>query len=336
VLISTKSEINFRIGHNPAANGTYHLLLQPIAEPSGAEFVARYPRQALRLAFRKTAYFWGILRDPWTVPAGAGPAVSRALLNRLPFGWILALVRGGAVAVLFASGLVMLRKRHDLWPVPATVLAVMAVHIAYFASHRFSVPVLPHIYLVAALPLAAAVRRALASQRALAGAACAAVLAAGAQWLWVPGVFRVEAEALEGIQAVNTPDPRASRGTARFASAAGGPRSIAFLPYEAFPRGAYALRVHARTEACGTPSLPAIAVSVLDSAGRARFRDVFTAGDLCTRGNFRVENSPGLLRSDAVVSLAVETLGAVDVWIDRIEVMYGYARRRDVPARPAP
>ena len=333
VFISDKSEMNLRIGNNAAANGTYHVQLRPIEEPSGWTFITERPMQTLRLALRKILYFWGLLRDPWTVPHPSAVVVSRALLNQVPFEWTVAVARGGALAALFLVGLLTLRRSVEVWPLPALVLTIMSVHVVYFASQRFAVTVQPQIYILAAAALASGVRRILASGRAAIGATVLSVLwVIVAQSFWFPGAYRVEGAALEGLLAENRPDARASHGTARFAAAVAGPRPIAFLAGEAFPRGALAVRVYARATDCSHPSAPALAVSVRHADRMPWVKDAFTVGDLCRTPGYNVVMTHAILRDDEVIYVSVETLAAVDVWVDRVEILFGYRQLRQLPA----
>ena len=151
IFISEKSDLNLRIGNNPAANGAYHLQLRPILEPSGWRFIRENPGAAGRLALRKVMYFWGLARDPWTVPHRSAVVLSRALGSLVPFHWVLTLARGGILTILFIAGAIVLLRMHrpGLWVLPAVVLAIMGCtypctshrsDLRFRCSLRFTVP----------------------------------------------------------------------------------------------------------------------------------------------------------------------------------------------------
>jgi 4-amino-4-deoxy-L-arabinose transferase-like glycosyltransferase len=330
VLISNKSDVNLRIGNNPNANGTYHLLLESIAEPSGWAYIHTEPARSLRLAVRKTLYFWGVLRDPWTVPQPAAPLVSRAILNAVPYAWTVAFVRGGAMLALFTAGSILLCKRTSLWPIPLVVIAVLGVHIVYFGSHRFSIPVRGQIDIVAAAALAFIVRAAFNHRAVRLAAGMALAWGLVAQLLSSPGAYALEAEELEGIQAADAVDPLAANGYARVA-AAGGARPIAFLSGEALPRGSFVVRVYARTSDCTQPAATALTLRVRRELAKVIAKDIVTVGDLCRVRGYSAIDSPGILRRDDILDVEVSTSGAAEVWTDRIDILFGYKTRREVP-----
>ncbi len=331
VLISDKSDVNLRIGNNPNANGTYYLQLRELANPSAWSYIRAEPADSLRLAGRKLLYFWGVLRAPWTVPHPAVPMVSRAVHNEVPYEWTVAFVRGGAVLALFVAGVVVIGRRRSIWPVPAAVIGIMAVHVVYFASHRFSIPVWGQICIVAAAAVAALARGLVRTRRRRIFAMVTLAWILFAQRLWVPGLYTVEGEDLEGIAAVNTADVLAANGTARFAPVAGGARPVAFLSGEAVPRGSFVVRVRARASDCGNTSAPAVILDVHRETAAARTRDTFTVRDICRGDGYGVLLLPGTLRKDDVLSVAVLTSSTVEVWIDRVDILFGYKRRGQVP-----
>jgi len=62
-----------------------------------------------------------------------------------------------------------------------------------------------------------------------------------------------------------------------------------------------------------------------------KFNDTFTVGDLCRTSGYSVLSSPGVLRQDDTVYLSVAALGSVDVWVDDVELLFGYRQRRQLP-----
>lgn len=223
----------------------------------------------------------------------------------------------------FVVGAVMLLRDRRLWVIPAMVLAVMAVHVLYFSSQRFAVPVQGQIYVCAAAMLAAAFRRVRAAGIAAAlTVAVAGLWTIAAQALWLPGSYRAEAESLEGLVARSVADPVAGNGRARFASAAGGARPIAYIMSESFPRGAFAVRVRARTATCVDGAAPALVVSVRGETG-SRFTSTFTVADLCRGPGYVTLASTSLLRDDEIIDLSVNSTGGVDIWVDQLQVLFG-------------
>ena len=252
VLISEKSDLNLRIGNNPAATGAYHLQLRPIAEPAGWAFVRQQPGVSASLAGRKVLYFWGVLREPWTVPQQASVWLARATMNLFPFEWLQPLING-ALLTLFVVGVALCHSARRVWPAAAVVIAVQCVHVIYFSSERFAVPVQPQIHMIAAVAVVAGLRAAFRHRVTLVCTGLLVIWCLAAQLISTRGTYRVHAAELEGISADNVPDPLASGRLVRLGDAARGRRPIAFLSAAAFPRGSFALTINARAGACSNP-----------------------------------------------------------------------------------
>lgn len=199
VFLSGKSDVNLRVGHNPNANGTYHVQLESIATPNGWAFVREYPRDAMWLAGRKVLYFWGVLRDPWTVTPESAAVVHRLSGGWMPYGWTLGLLRGAGLAALFLVGVVLARRRPRLYPAVVFVGSVLAVHVVYFGAQRFMVPVYPQVAVLASLPLAVAARWVWARHHLGVALLVVAVWGVFAQQHRFAGSYRLEAESLGGI-----------------------------------------------------------------------------------------------------------------------------------------
>src|SRR5262245_29225895 len=155
ITISEKGPLVVELGNNPLANGTYNAPLVGIGQPTGLAFVRAYPAQWFVLAWRKVFYFWGVLRDGWNVPRPIAVWLWRATTGLVPLELIAAVARGGWLLVLFVASLWMLGREglRRWWSLPVAVLTLMAVHIAVLSSHRFAVPVLPIVFVLASGPL---------------------------------------------------------------------------------------------------------------------------------------------------------------------------------------
>ncbi len=332
VVISDKSDINFRIGNNPSANGTYNMQLTGVAEPSGWTFIRERPGQAARLGVRKASYFWGLLREQWSVPQRASLAVARFTLNVMPLQWGEVAVNG-TILLLFLMGLTLAWGTPGMWSPGCVVLGVLAVHVVYFGSQRFAVPVQVAIYMVASLAAARLIRLVLRSRTAIVSVAGLVVWTTATQFLPLTGAYRVEAEELEGISAENVKDPLAVNGTARFGVAARGARPIAFLSASVFPRGSFAIHALVRTTDCSRAGEQALTIAARDEQHNGRAMGQFTVGDLCSSPGYHVLTTTGSLRDDQILYLSVVTSGTVDVFVDRVDVDFGYRRRLDLPVR---
>lgn len=328
VFLSTKSDINLAIGNNPAANGAFHRQLRPIEEPSGWAYIRQRPARTAALALRKAGYFWSVLPEPWSVPTQASVVVSRLLFHTVRYDRLRAgLGIAGALAFL-AGAVIVVRRRPAAWIIPATVAIVMLLHLVYFSSARFAVPVQPQIHMTIAVALGAMARAALAHRTA-----ALRTVAIGVVWIvltriiQVGGVYRAEAEGMNGISADNVSDASAGNGTARFGAAAGGRRAVVLLAAEAFPRGAFGLGIRARAAACDRPDLRVAELSVRGPRDRHMYRQVLTAGDLCG-GGYHAASLVGIVRADNILTISVDSLGTSDLWVDRLEMHFGYRELR--------
>ena len=330
VLISEKSDLNLQIGNNPAATGAYHLQLRPIAEPAGWAFIRQQPGASASLAGRKVLYFWGVLREPWTVPQQASVWLARATMNVIPFQWLQPIVNG-ALLTLFVIGVASSRLARGVWPATAAVIAVQCVHVAYFSSERFAVPVQPQIHMLAAVGMAAGLRAALRHTVTLVCAGLLIVWCTASQLIWTRGIYRVHAAELEGISANNVTDPLASGRLVRLGDAARRRRPIAFLSAAAFPRGSFALSISARAGDCSNRDRrQALRLTVRSDRNVGGSSGTLTVRDLCASPGYKSLSSIGTLREDAVIYASVTTSGAVDVFVDSVEITFGLESPQDL------
>lgn len=201
LLTSFQGGVNFWIGNNPDADGTYRPLVagRQVPERERAEAVrlaeqergrrlsprevslywlhralswaSREPGAFLRLQARKLALFW----SPYEWP----DAVDYAWLRQQSPALRAAFVERGALSLLAIAGLWLIRRDWRRWaPVLALLLGWMAVTVAFFLFSRYRLPAVPPLTLLAAVPLAR-LAEAIRERRAIASSAgIAAVVAA--------------------------------------------------------------------------------------------------------------------------------------------------------------
>ncbi len=334
ILISEKGPKAFQLGNNPLANGTYNEPLAGMAEPSGFAYVRAFPLQAVRLAARKVLYLFGILRDGWNVPHPAAVWIWRATTGALPLPMIEPVVRGGW---LLAVCLIAFRTlgRDGLrtwWVLPATVSAILAVHVITLGSYRFAIPVLPVLYVMASGPLATLARAVVPALRTpIIAVTCAliAALAVAAQYRSWPLDVRYDAVDLDGIAAANEVDT-VSRSPARLADARRGFRPVALLPDTYFPEGRLTVTVLIRrTSEPASITTPVARVALLHLDGQSACVGDVLAGQLQT-DRFSEVAIPCRLTRDGPATLAVYSLGQADLTIDEVRLEWELMADHDI------
>ncbi|HEV8241338.1 MAG TPA: glycosyltransferase family 39 protein, partial [Thermoanaerobaculia bacterium] len=221
LLTSFQGGVNYWIGNNPDADGTYRPLVagRQVPERERAEAVrlaeqasgrklsprevSRYwlhralawtvsePGAFLRLQVRKLALFW----SPYEWP----DAVDYAWLRHESPVLRAAFVERGTLSLLALAGLWLVRGDLRRWaPVLVLLFGWMAVTVAFFLFSRYRLPAVPPLALLAAVPLARlgnAIRdwraRALDGDHAAAGDGRGRTLAIGAGTLAVVAAFIV-------------------------------------------------------------------------------------------------------------------------------------------------
>jgi 4-amino-4-deoxy-L-arabinose transferase-like glycosyltransferase len=156
VPISSKGGINFALGNNPSANGTFNLTaIGAIPEMNGLPFILAHPLDALHLVLRRLLYFFGILKDGWNVPHPGGMLLSAISGGVIPLREAVAIVRGIDPALACAGALMLVVRRRDdsSWILVALVLSALLAPLITISSVRFSIPVAPYLALLAAVPL---------------------------------------------------------------------------------------------------------------------------------------------------------------------------------------
>lgn len=193
--------VNFYIGNNPDADGTYRPLVPgkqvPLYERGEAQRLAeqaagreltpaevsrhwlgrslawarREPLAFAALQLRKLALFWSWYEWPDAIDSAWVRRVSPAL--RLPWPEF------GGVSLLALAGLWWLRRGPGrFWPVLVYLAATVAATVAFFLFARYRLPAVPALMLLAALPLAGLAEAARSGRRRRVAALALLVLAA--------------------------------------------------------------------------------------------------------------------------------------------------------------
>jgi hypothetical protein len=326
ILIADKTREVFDAGHNPRANGTYNEPLSGIGQPAGFAFIRQFPARTLELAGRKFLYSFGILRDGWNVPHPPAVWIWRATTGVVPLALIEPIAGGGWLLVIVAIGLFTPGQRSLAmwWLLPASVGVILAVHVLSLASYRFAIPLLPILYVLASGPLAQLARSIAHALRTPAIAAAAAVIAlasVAAQFQSWPLDARYRAAALDGLAASNELDD-VSGSMARVGAAEGRERPIALLPDTYLPRGQVRVTARLRRTSPGAPdSTPVARVALVPLYGRGPCVSEVFAGQL-TADHFTDVDLLCQLDRDGPVTLAVFSLGQVDLAIDTVRLVW--------------
>jgi 4-amino-4-deoxy-L-arabinose transferase-like glycosyltransferase len=167
--ITTSGGVNFWIGNNPEANGSYHI---PSVNPLnaihneiersnegyklGMAFIAAEPMKTIMLAGKKIAYLWSsqhylvmLSQDGIDPEIRIREQVRRLspvslIVMNLPF--LLMIVLGIAGFFFLPAGQASFRRL-----IIALILVWTAVHIGYFGAARFSYPLYPLFALTASM-----------------------------------------------------------------------------------------------------------------------------------------------------------------------------------------
>jgi 4-amino-4-deoxy-L-arabinose transferase-like glycosyltransferase len=325
ILVSEKGPKEFLLGNNPLANGAYNEPQAGMAEPAGFAYIKTFPWQALRLAGRKTLYFFGALRDGWNVPHPATIWIWRATTGALPLAVITPFTGGGwllvaAVCSLYLLGSSGLRR---WWILPATVAAILMIHVITLASYRFAVPILPVLIVLASGATVAAGRvagRALRTPAVRLGALLIFVMAVGAQYRSWPLHAEYDAVDLEGVEAANVPDPVIGSAV-RLADAKRGVRPVALLPDSYFPRGPLTLSVAMRRTGSEPVAQAVARIALVDLDGRPACAADVSPAQLEVSRFSEVALSCQLAR-DGPATVAVYSLAQADFAIASIRLRW--------------
>jgi 4-amino-4-deoxy-L-arabinose transferase-like glycosyltransferase len=317
ITISEKGPIVVDLGHNPLANGTYNAPLVGVGEPTGLTFARQNPGREIVLSVRKVLYFWGVLRDGWNVPRPSAVFFWRATTGLVPYEFFAAFARGGWLLIFFVISLWTLGRAGLLrwWALPATVVAIMAVHVATLSSHRFAVSVLPVVFVLISGPVAYVAMRcvhALRSPTLLGAAIMLASVMTLMQFQSWPLQRQLDGAAMDGLDAANVHDPVAGV-MVRFADAARGSRPIALLADEFLPRGTVRVRTYARqTGVAERNDGVAMRISLVGLDGTPACVHQVSPAEL-SRDRFTPQTMTCELPSDSVATLAIVTTGTIDL-----------------------
>ena len=209
------------------------------------------------------------------------------------------------------------------WSLPIAVVALMAVHVAVLSSHRFAVPVLPVVFVLVSGPLAAAFARVAPILRTPAVAVSAVVLAAILVTDAVPIVaaqIARHAADLDGQAADNVVDP-VSQTRVRFADAGRKERPIVLLTDEYLPRGPMRVEIGMRLASANPPAGTVARIALIELDGHvACAREV--ASDILSNGRFETVALSCRVSKDTPATLAVFTLGIVDLAVDTVRLVW--------------
>jgi 4-amino-4-deoxy-L-arabinose transferase-like glycosyltransferase len=298
-------------GHNPNANGTYNVALAGVGEPSGIPFMLAEPGRELWLAGRKVMYFWGVLRDGWNVPRPMAVWAARATGGIVPLEVILPWTRGGwlLAAFLIACATFGRQRWREFWVLPATVVALMAVHVATIASHRFAVPVLPVVFVMIAGPIARLLGR--LTPASIIVLALLASIAWGMQAGEWPIRYRLQPTELDGVNAENRVE--ADGRMVRFSDARRG-RRVAFALYDEYlPKGPLVLRMQTRRGPGELPPGSPLARVRMFTLGQPPCETFVTSVQLPAADAWTPLTIGCTLPDDGPARLIVETLGRADL-----------------------
>lgn len=326
VAVSDKGPLVLAYGNNPAANGTFNASRVGVPEPSGWPFIASRPADALRLSVRKFLYFWGFLRDGWNVPRASAFVVARASAGALPLQWILPWSRGGWLLIFFLLAFAMWSGGtwRVWWHLPASIVAVMAVHLLTLSSYRFAIPVLPLVIVVASGAIVAALQIVWRRRRLRVAAAMALLLVLVMQVRSWPMRYELLAADLDGDQTTDRPDDTTGEMT-RFADP-GGRRPALLLTDEYLAAGALTLEVTARVEPGVTSSSePVMTMSLVGLDGSVLCSRTVHASEMASRSMGTLSMPCHLARSQPA-TLIVGTLGTMPLAFGHVRFVWSEAR----------
>lgn len=326
ITISEKGPIVVELGHNPLANGTYNAPLVGIGRPTGLTFALENPGREVTLSIRKVLYFWGVLRDGWNVPRPAAVWLWRASTGLISVEFWGALARGGWLLALFVIALWQWGRRGLAvwWIVPGVVVLIMLAHIVTLSSHRFAVPTLPIIFAIVSGPLAWLLERVRPSFRSWPLRAAAALLVAvviAMQFQQWPLAVHLRAADLDGLTADNRVD-EVSGTLVRLADAARGLRPVVLLADEYLARGTILVQARVRrVSERVSDAAPGASMSIVDLAGKTICATEVAAGAL-PHDRYDVIPLRCELARDSVATLAIFSLGSVDLAIDDVTLAW--------------
>lgn len=146
VLVSQGASFRFRTGNNPAAQGSAYPY-PVIVEPSGLNFIVSRPARFSALVLRRFLYFMDIKKDVWHTPVSFFRSFGdRAALFETIF-YILSLLTLIGGVLTGGPALPQRTLPSPYFCLLLTLAAGLAAPLLVFGSSRFSIPVLPLIFL---------------------------------------------------------------------------------------------------------------------------------------------------------------------------------------------
>jgi hypothetical protein len=154
LLVSHGSAFRFDVGNNPNATGA-SFPYPEIQEPAGLEFIAKHPARWLWLVKERFLYLWGFREGINEVFLAKGKL---AALNdsfiRPVLSWLDRVI-GAAYLLLFVAGAVAAGRqahrgtlpRDSIWLLYGLLLAVIVPPLITISSARFTIPMLPIVFL---------------------------------------------------------------------------------------------------------------------------------------------------------------------------------------------
>lgn len=179
VIVAPNSGVNFYIGNNPRANGSWLRLPDDVPQQwadtgyyfdRALDFVRADPWAALEITLRrKWQHFWEFLQ-PWPLHSTNAKLFIGDLFFPMP-SWRLVLILGG-----MGMGFVLSAGRRPVWIIPACVAAYVAFYMVFFANARMRLPVEGLFLATAGVAVVALARGVAPLRRARAPAWAAAIV----------------------------------------------------------------------------------------------------------------------------------------------------------------
>lgn len=314
-FISQKSEINFPIGNNPNATGTFNLVRTGIGTPSGWEYIRTEPWGTLRLAIRKVGYLFGFLRDGWNTPNESVVIWWKLFGGQIDYGWVMAFARAMVPIFAFSGMFIAIRSysmRKQIFPLLIFLALYILSFIPFIGSYRFLIPVLPAFYGFASCSIIAIFTQIWHSEfRKTIGVGVALFLIV---ILLSPTQLsmQIPSTMLDGNRVT---DIEEENNKILYAPGEPRPRLIGYFPPEYFPHGVYRLTIEYRSQLNQVNRPPAKIVV------RDRDRKAVTTKDLTMSEAYAIGTTDFGISRNMPLSLEIRsTKNSGDLWIKKITI----------------